>query len=73
MPSVSVLLVVSQPVSITRWPFAPMPRLVPPTAVTHGSLAGKSASGCPTLAASSPLSPEEKLMLMPSSAPSTTI
>src|SRR5262249_39706414 len=58
---------VSQPVSMARVPSAFTPRLVPPTAVSNGSDAGKSADGEPRLATSSPESPDEKYTPMPSS------
>lgn len=53
-------LLVSQPVSNSRWPFLPTASDVPPTAVIHGSEAEKSGDGVPRRATSSPLSPEEK-------------
>ncbi len=59
-----------QPVSQLRLLFFPIAMLVPPTAVTSGSLAGASAVGAPVGEAlePSPLSPEEKYMPMPSRA-----
>src|SRR3954469_19018057 len=43
----SVLLPVSHPVSNILWPSAAMPRVVPPTAVTHWLDAEKSGDGMP--------------------------
>ena len=58
----------------TTLPCLPMAVLVPPTAVTHGSLSGQSACGTvevslapqPVFGSSAPQSPVEKLTSMPS-------
>jgi hypothetical protein len=53
-------VLVPQPVSTARVLSSFTPRLVPPTAVTHGLEAGQSVVGNPNVELSSPLSPDEK-------------
>src|ERR1035441_4053867 len=59
---------VPQPVCHNREPVGPIAVVVPPTAVTNGLVAGKSACLRPIAATSSPLSPDENSTLMPSRA-----
>ena len=59
---VSVNAPVDQPVSNSRLPLAPMPSVVPPTAVAYGSLEG---------IWTPEVSPEEKYMPTPSAAART--